>query len=291
MKAPWALEIEVSEQALAPVEEALAPLGLATSWFETKSGWRLQVLMPRPPGLEELKHALALARAAAGMALPEAVVYRVADRDWVSHSNRLRQPLRLARFYLYERAHAAARPRHLYPILLEAGRAFGTGRAPSTQGCLLAISAIARERAVTSALDLGTGSGVLAIALARANRRASVLAVDHDPVAVGVAAANIAANGLTRRVRALQAEGCRHRAIRAQAPFALIVANILADPLRRMARTLSGLAEQGGTVVLSGILSREERSVLWVYRAAGFCLWRRFELAGWVTLALRREPG
>jgi ribosomal protein L11 methyltransferase len=283
----WALEIVLPERSVCQAEEALAPLGYSTSWFETRDGWRLQVLTLRPPQSREVQRALALAKAALGEPLPPVTLRRSVARDWVSHSNRLRRPLRVGRFFLYEPEHAKLRPSHLLPIVVEAGRAFGTGRAPSTLGCLTAIDAIAKRMTIRSALDLGTGSGVLAIALTRASR-AMALAVDNDPVAVEVAEANIAANGLRTRARAILADGCRHHAIAAHAPFDLIVANILAEPLKRLARPMARHLHARGSLVLSGLLSREGQAALAVYRGFGFRLRRRIEINGWVTLVLDR---
>jgi ribosomal protein L11 methyltransferase len=290
----WALEIDLPERGVAQAEAALAPLGYSTSWFETGDGWRLQVLCLRrpPPGVVSR----ALAEASLDHLLPQVGLRRLAERDWVSHSNRLRRPLRVGRLFLFEPAHAKLRPGHLRPIEVAAGRAFGTGRAPSTLGCLTAINAIAKRMAIRTALDMGTGSGVLAMALARVSR-AKVLAVDNDPVAVEVAEANIAANGLRGRARAILADGLRHRMIAARAPFDLIVANILAEPLKQLARPMarhlrdpaSPRGSPRGVLVLSGLLSREGPAVLAVYRGFGFRRRRRIEIDGWVTLVLERS--
>lgn len=291
MPAFWSIEIELPFAALTPFEELLGEdAGVAVSSYEVRGGaaWRLQVLFDAPPDEKAWRRRLtAIAR---GLDLARAPISaaRLPDQDWVRHTNRLNAPIQAGRFLLYGRHDMAHLPPAALKLCVDAGLAFGTGRAPSTFGCLLAIDSLCRRHLPRRALDLGTGSGVLAMAAARARVR-HVIAADIDPVAVAVARSNVALNGLAARVRCLAAS--RPGDPRLRGCYDLAVANILAEPLCRMARDLSRRVAPGGHLVLSGILAREERLVLAHYRSQGLHLVRRIAREGWHTLVLARRHG
>jgi ribosomal protein L11 methyltransferase len=170
------------------------------------------------------------------------------------------------------------------------GLAFGSGEHATTRGCLLALDDLARRRRLRRVLDLGCGSGVLAIAAAK-TWPARVLAADNDPVAVAVAAENAALNGVADRVRVVESDGYRHPAIGAGGPYDLILANILADPLRGFARDLARRLAPGGAAVLSGIVDHQVRPVVLAHRPYGLRLRRTIAIGPWATLVLGRTRG
>lgn len=211
-------------------------------------------------------------------------------RDWVAESQRLRRPVRAGRFFVHGAHDRDAIPSGAIAIEIEAGQAFGTGGHDSTEGCLLAVDRLAAEFRPKNALDLGTGSGILAIAIAQC-WDIPVLATDVDPVAVAVAAENIRKAGLSLKkrypgIRTLTADGLNDEAIRAAGPFDLITANILADPLIGMAPALAAQVRSGGRVILSGLLDWQEESVLAPYTARGLAPADRIAKDHWVTLTL-----
>jgi ribosomal protein L11 methyltransferase len=171
-------------------------------------------------------------------------------------------------------------------IEIEAALAFGTGHHGTTRGCLLALDELAKRQRARRVLDVGTGSGVLAIAAAKI-LRARVTASDIDPVAVEAARANARLNRAAAAITFVRAAGANARAITAQAPYDLIFANILLGPLLRLAVPLRRLAAPGARIVLSGLLPGHANAVLAIYRAQGLALERRIPLDGWVTLVLR----
>jgi ribosomal protein L11 methyltransferase len=171
-------------------------------------------------------------------------------------------------------------------LLIDAGEAFGTAHHATTQGCLLAIDRLTRGRSFRRVLDLGCGSGVLAIAAARALPRAEILATDSDPEAVAVAKANAKANGAGQRIAFARACGLAHPWVRHAAPFDLVVANILAAPLRALAPDLAKALRTGGILVLSGLLNAEAPDVISCYVAQGFRLSEHRQIGGWSTLTL-----
>ncbi len=138
-------------------------------------------------------------------------------------------------------------------------------------------------------LDLGTGSGVLAIAIAKALPAADIIATDLDLQSVKVAAENIRINGMAGRIAVTQADGVRHTWLRQSPPFDLVIANILAGPLIRLAPELRRTVKTGGTLVLSGLLIPQAPQVIAAYRACNFSLERHDRVTGWSTLTLRRR--
>jgi ribosomal protein L11 methyltransferase len=207
--------------------------------------------------------------------------------DWVHQSLAGLQPVAAGRFVVHG-AHDRARvPLNRIGIEVEAALAFGTGHHGTTRGCLLALDAICKRtrRAPIRVLDVGTGSGVLAIAAARA-LRAPVLATDIDPFAVQAARANVRHNRAGDLVAVLRADGVGARTIRVRAPYDLIFANILLGPLKRIATSLRGLVAPGGRLVLSGILPAQANAVIAAYRP--LALQSRLDVDGWTTLVLVR---
>ncbi len=207
------------------------------------------------------------------------------DIDWVAHSLAGLQPVRAGRFLIHG-AHDRHRAQpHDVAIEIDAGRAFGTGHHGTTSGCLEMIERVFRRRRFHAVLDLGTGSAVLAIAVARL-ARVPVLATDIDPVAIDVARDNVRKNRCASLVTLRTAAGFHADVFSRAGPFDLIIANILARPLMAMAPDISRHLARGGEVILSGILARQRRRVLAAFVAHGLChrhtVWRE----GWVTLHL-----
>lgn len=292
-------QVEGADAALA-VAAALDELAGAVAAFELREAagagaalWRVEAY-PRAPVLDAaLEVRLALAAAACGGRLVQIVEERLPERDWLAENRRAFPPLRIGRFLVHGShwpASGAGRggksvPAGAIAIEIDAATAFGTGEHPSTRGCLVALDSLARRRRFQRPLDIGTGSGILAIAAAKRLRRA-VLASDVDCGAVRVAAHHVRRNGLLGRVRVVCAPGYRSRALR-RSDYDLIFANILARPLAVMARDLARAIMPGGIAVLAGLLRRQEALVLAAHRAQGLALERRLVIEGWSTLILR----
>jgi ribosomal protein L11 methyltransferase len=209
------------------------------------------------------------------------------DIDWVAKSLEGLKPVRAGRFLVYG-AHDRDRRRiGDIGIEIEAGMAFGTGHHGTTAGCLTMIDRVVRRERPRNALDLGTGSAVLAIALARL-ARIPVLATDIDPVAIKVARANARLNGVDGLVKAETAPGFHHPAFARVGPFDLIVANILARPLMKLAPKMAHHVAPNGSLILSGILDEQRNAVLAAYVGQSFRHVRTLHREGWVTLWLKR---
>jgi ribosomal protein L11 methyltransferase len=208
--------------------------------------------------------------------------------DWVAHSLEGLKPVRAARFFVHGRHDRDERRLNDLPIEIEAGQAFGTGHHGTTAGCLEMIARVAEREKPNNALDLGTGSAVLAIGLAKL-AHIRVLATDIDPVAVRVAEGNVRLNGMRSLVETRTATGFQHPIFAQEGPFDLIVANILARPLMRMAPDMARHLAPGGSLILSGILDRQRQAVLAAYSNHYFRHIATLHREGWVTLHLKRH--
>lgn len=214
-------------------------------------------------------------------------VGQLPDVDWIKLSQEGLPPVRAGRFFVYGAHDAGTVPHGVIPIKIEAGLAFGTGHHETTALCLHVLSDISKRRRFANVLDLGCGTGLLAIGAAKLWRK-SVLASDIDPVAVEVTRENARANGEAPLIRALTADGLDHPALAGQAPYDLIVANILASPLTKLAPAIARALSPGGMLVLSGLLQWQENLVLSFYRPHGL-QWRNARREGvWSALTLER---
>jgi ribosomal protein L11 methyltransferase len=214
-------------------------------------------------------------------------LHEIPDENWVARVQRGLHPVRAGGFLIHgSHDRETGRGKRL-AIEIDAGQAFGTAHHGTTRGCLIAIDRLAKRERWRSVLDVGTGSGILAIAAAKLSD-ARVLASDIDPVAVAVAAENWRRNGVSAKIAGLVVAGVRGREFRRRAPFDLITANILAGPLLALAPHVARLAARGGHIVLSGLLDSQAREVSASYRRLGFTRKTRLSLEGWTTLVLRR---
>ncbi|MES5099655.1 50S ribosomal protein L11 methyltransferase [Agrobacterium sp. BA1120] len=224
------------------------------------------------------------------IAYPKLVLERevIPDVDWIAKSLEGLKPVRAGRFIVHG-SHDRDKVRvNDIAIEIEAGQAFGTGHHGTTAGCLEMIEQVLRARTIRNALDLGTGSGVLAIAVAKM-RPVPVLATDIDPIAIKVAKENARLNGIVSGMALETAPGFHSDSFRKHGPFDLIIANILARPLIKMAPQLVTHLAPGGTVILSGILASQRWKVLSAYNGMHLSHVRTIWRNGWVTIHLRND--
>jgi ribosomal protein L11 methyltransferase len=281
--------LKIGEEVAGPLSDALAAHfndgGAVVANYEDADGdWIVEIHFARAPDEGAVRH---FVLAVAGESTARALTFStVSERDWIAASLAGLHPVSAGRFIVYG-AHDRARVRqNRIGIEIEAALAFGTGHHGTTRGCLLALDQIVRRRRPRRVLDVGTGTGVLAIAAAKMLRR-PVLASDSDRQAVSVARANAQANrvgSLTTIVHAIGLTG-RHTQ---SSMFDLVLANILLGPLKSIAAPMRRILAPNARVVLSGLLASQANAALSVYRAQGLTLERRIALDGWMTLVLRR---
>ena len=247
---------------------------------EARGVWRLDAY---PVSEAEAAHVTALLFAQADLDVRQA---ELADADWIALSLSGLPPVRAGRFFVYG-AHDAGRvPAGAIAIRIEAGAAFGTGHHGTTVGCLMAFDALRKARRFARVLDVGTGTGVLAIAAARAGAR-RVVGTDIDGQSVRIAAANARLN--RARARFVRARGLGHGLVRRARPYDLAFANILARPLIDLSGDIAGALRPNGVVILSGLLRSQARAVRAAYAARGFRAVRRIDIDAWSTLVMVRR--
>lgn len=272
-------------EALAELGEDLTPEPVGSGVFEIEDGsgaWEVGLYFTEAP--DEV--ALALMAAAFGVA-PFAVS-ELPEVDWVAHVKRELAPVEAGRFFVHGSHDTAQVPDGAEALLIEAAMAFGTGHHGTTKGCLLALDRmIAAAASPQRVVDIGCGTAVLAMAAARVFP-VVVLAGDIDPQAVDVARANVIANGLDGRVECVEAVGFDHPLIDAAAPFDLVFANILKQPLIDLVPDMARAIAPGGKAILSGILTTQADEVVAAYHAGGLALERRDDLGDWSTLVVTR---
>ena len=272
--------------ALAAAMENLEPAPAGVGVFEVEDGsgtFEVGGYFTEPP--DEV--GLALLAAAHGSA--EFVVSELPETDWVAHVRRELSPVEAGRFFVYGSHDADLVPEGRIALLIEAAMAFGTGHHGTTLGCLRALDRLVDEGVrPESVADIGCGTAVLAMAAARV-LDARVIASDIDAIAVEVAEANLAANGLSERVRSLEAAGFDHPELAGEGAFDLIFANILMGPLIALAPDMARAVVRGGHLVLSGILNEQADEVEAVYVTHGFNPVKREAIVDWTTLMLVRS--
>lgn len=301
---PFKLALTVADRDLArsiagAVQDLVEPPPQALTLFEEPAaaagaGWRIEAYFDDPTDGARLARDVA---AIIGREVPPFVAETVPDLNWVTISQAALPPVVAGRFTVHGSHDRVRVPRGPNSILIDAGEAFGTAHHATTYGCLAAIDRLTRPggagrkgrgQRLARVLDLGCGSGVLAIAVARAvPHTRSIVATDLDAQSVAVAHENMRINGVGGRIATHAAAGLDHAALRGRR-FDLIVANILADPLIRLAPRLSRALAPRGRLVLSGLLIPQAREVAAAYRACGLCLVSHDRITGWSTLVLRR---
>ncbi|ARO13935.1 ribosomal protein L11 methyltransferase [Ketogulonicigenium robustum] len=272
-----------SAEALGEALEELEPFGVGVFEIEDGSG-----LYEIGVHFEEKPDEIMLDLIAVSYGAKPFVVSEVPDVDWVAKVKRELSPVEAGRFFVYGSHDADKVPAGRMPLLIEAAMAFGTGHHSTTLGCLLALDRLADEGFHSAnTADIGAGTAVLAMAAAHLWPE-TVIASDIDPVAVDVAAANVAANGMDGRVICVEAAGFDAAPLRARAPYQLVFANILKGPLVALAPEMGGNVVPGGYIILSGILNEQADSVIAVYEEAGFALKARDQITDWTILTMVR---
>jgi ribosomal protein L11 methyltransferase len=276
------------EQAYALVDAVMAREDLAlnaSAYEEADTGrWVFEATCDGEPDLAAFAR---LARETLGGELDFAVEPIDTSVNWVARSLEGLAPVVAGGFYVHGSHGTTPVPAGLTGIRIDAAQAFGTGHHETTTGCLEAIERTLKRRRPRHVLDVGTGTGILAIALAK-RLKTPVIASDIDPVAVATTEQNARENGVGPDVFAVEAAGLDHRIIAANAPYDLIVANILAGPLQALAPAVGRAAAPGGTVILSGILNEQAARVTAAYRAQALRLVERLVRKEWTTLILER---
>jgi ribosomal protein L11 methyltransferase len=247
--------------------------------------WDITLHFAQAPDQASIRELVAIA--AGGEVARDIKFDTVEARDWVKATLEELVPVRAGRFMVHGHHDRSKVAPNKLGLEIEAALAFGTGHHGTTRGCLLLLDSVLKAYRPRRVLDLGTGTGVLAIAAAKA-LHGEVLASDIDPLSVRVARDNARLNGAGNRVRTIHASGFSARQFGQHRPFDLVLANILANPLRQMATPMARHLAPSALVILSGLLPYQVNSVIAAYRARGLVLLRHLRVEGWSSLLMRK---
>ena len=305
----WRLALTADASFAEAYAQALEPMAAVVSIYEVApephrgvsgqpEAWGTDILMSglcvvealfeTPPATDDLTAALAEVAVALRQPLPPLTWDELSgDTDWVSASQAQNPAIRAGRI-LVKPSHVERTPPAPHVIRLDAGRAFGTGGHATTHGCLVLMQRLGSQHPRRIA-DIGTGSGLLAIAAARLYPDAQIVASEIDARALEVAAFNARANGV--RMQCVVADGWRHRALDHGPQFDLILANLLYRPLLRLSRQLAERLAPGGALIVAGLLSGQERPLLQRFASYGLVFEARAGDKDWPSLLLRKPTG
>lgn len=295
-KVSFGFEQRVSGDVAEKIGAALEELGLSVFLRneEATDGdcWTVSLTTYGAPDLDMIRAQVLMAAAeggfaalAAGMAL---AAEKLPEKDWLRHVHDHFPPVTAGRFFIYGSHYEGEKPAGLVPLCIDAATAFGSGEHETTKGCLMAFDRLAEKHGFKNALDMGCGSGILAIGMVKIWPGIRATAIDVDPESIIVTERHAAMNGAADLISMQAGDGYAAPLARENAPYDLIGANILAGPLIDMAADLNDVLLPGGFCVLSGLLARQERDVTDAHTALGLVLVDKIELGDWRALVLHK---
>lgn len=265
--------------------EALETFCPTVSWIDTDEDGIVEVEGISETPFDDKAVKAALQKAVKGK-LPPVTIEPLPDKDWLLLSFQSFPPKPLGRFWIYGSHETTKPPKGSWPLMIDAATAFGSGEHPTTAGCLLAIEKLSKKKPYANVLDMGTGSGILAIAAARA-MQSKVTAIDIDPESIRVTGNHGKANKLSKYLKLAAGPGYDTPLAKKNAPYDLILCNILANPLKEMAPQAAGVIKKGGRIVLAGLLNKQARGVISAYEKQGFVLEEKVKREEWSILTLK----
>ncbi|MGI9380523.1 MAG: 50S ribosomal protein L11 methyltransferase [Methyloligellaceae bacterium] len=265
----------------------------AQACFESSDGdWVVEIYFLSPPDLRAMRDLLQGELQPGELEALNPTITEIAPIDWTARVQEDQPPVRCGRYLVHNSHYRGQVAASRTSVEIDAGQAFGTARHGTTRGCLMALDRVLKRTQPHRILDLGTGSGILAISAAKSCRPQSVIATDIDDVAIAVARQNARLNGVAPAIRFYCTAGTAHPAVQGHRSFDLILANILLGPLLAMAAEVTGKLAPGGTLILSGLLHHQADRVQIHYSNYDTALVTRLRNEGWTTLILtkRRLP-
>ena len=288
----WLIKIRVPNLARGAFEDALEPFCMTLTTMlvdpdKTDGAWNIEGFSSNPPDKEAFRQAFAKAsKDVALKPVPKPKFYLVTPRDWLAENLANFPPLKIGRYFIYGTHFDGLVPTCSIALQLNAGTAFGSGEHPSTAGCLMAIDWLARRSRIKRPLDMGCGSGILAMAMAK-TWRTPVVACDIDDEAARVTVANAKLNKIKQLIRVRTGPSYQTPMVVRSRPYDLIATNILSRPLKAMAGDLVTALAPGGIAILSGLLKRDSQLVIRAHRIRGLRLIRTILIGDWVTIVMR----
>ena len=275
----WKLSITVTQQRAADLSTLFEDYALSVSWFEVNEQqniWNLDIIFDDKPDENWLKSLL-----------PHDVFecHAMANVNWLRHNQVSFPTFTVGPFYIYGSHHDNLPPPHSLAFKIDAATAFGTGEHATTQGCLLLLEYLhGQGHEFNSILDLGCGTGILGMAATRLFNQHVVMLSDNDPEAVTMTQYNIEQNNLTQHCHVILSQGLEASELLIKAPYDLIIANILANPLIELAPSMNEYTTFTGTLILSGILNSQADQVIHAYSEQNFACIKQHIIKEWSAL-------
>lgn len=259
---------------------------VSISWREIpkKIDWEVRVVFSYEPDRDYWQEYLNKYCRVMGIATPELSLAKVEDKNWLKENTKLFAPFTVGQFYVHNQEYAGDVPSGKLSLVIGASTAFGSGHHETTQGCVTMLEKLSKSpynKMPYHVLDMGTGSGILAIAAAKIWEKVSVTAIDNDPEAVRVCRRNTEENGVADKITVIHADTVKMGDVRG---YDIIVANILCEPLKLLAQSFVQALSKGGYVILSGILNEQAAEIIEVYDPLGLKLKDHTKKGEWSTL-------
>ncbi len=271
------------------LEERLNATAISTTRFnEQLDQWKCESYYPEKPCENLVNEVLQQLNIGNDQIDGVPKVEELPDQDWVAKVQSDLSPVKAEQIIIHGQHDRKRFIQSPFAIEIDAGQAFGTAHHGTTQGCLRALQGLFKSRDYNNILDLGTGTGILAIAARKLNKHTNIIASDIDKISTQVALENCKINRVGNSIKIIHATGLKHKSLKEKTPYDLIIANILAQPLMKLAPEFSQSLINNGHIILSGLLQSQSRQVIAHYLNHGFIIERRIPIDEWMTLIMRK---
>ncbi len=283
---------ELPEKLAAALEEAAVSVFLHNLESTDGDNWVITLTTLGPPDIQGIFRRIALVAEEEGLppllAEKDIIAEKLPEKDWLKHVHENFPPIKTNRFFIYGSHYSGEKPADLIPLQIDAATAFGSGEHETTRGCLQALERLQKDHVFKCGLDMGCGSGILAIAQIKLWPAIRVTAIDIDPESVTVTNRHAAMNAVSEKIQAAAGDGYNVPLVAENAPYDIITANILANPLIDMAPALVRALGPGGIAVLSGLLARQKEEVTSAHEKLGLRLVHEEAIGDWRALILQK---
>ncbi len=278
----------LSEKLSGALEDLAVSVFLHNSESADGNNWTVSLTTLGKPDTDEIFRRVETV-AKGRLAKKDIVAEKLPEKDWLQHVHDNFPPIHIGRFFVFGSHYTGETPGGSIPLRIDAATAFGSGEHETTRGCIQALEILKKDHVYKNGLDMGCGSGILAIAMTKLWPDMRVTAIDIDPESITVTNRHAAMNGCEKKIAAASGDDYSVPLVTKSAPFDLVTANILADPLMNMAPALARALKPGGFAVLSGLLRRQKDGVVSAHEKQGFCLAHTEEIGDWQALTLQKK--
>ncbi len=288
----WQLQFTMDEQPDVFVEMLMAAMDAETATThqdDLDEPWQVAIFTENQPDQSQVDRALQEAENIAGIPAPQVVITAVEDKDWLLENRKSFPPLDIASFWIYGDHITDPIPDGKIGLKINAGQAFGSGTHATTHGCVTMLEKHCPDQVDLTIADIGCGSGILAMAAAKLHPTSQIIAVDNDILAVDTTQENIENNNVAAMIKTGLSDGYAADLVQENAPFDVILANILPTPLMAMAKDAATALAEDGILILSGLMEQHQDDVVKAHEEEGLALMDQLNVNGWMTLVMTKH--